>query len=427
MSRLSVFLAALLVAFLVLTALAPPRTTSPEGQRVSRLAREAMGRIQASGGLEDDADAQAEMEFLMLRDPVRNQIPRGIHQAEMRLARLLPERAVRFYRNGPSGATQAQLTLYQERGPNNVGGRTRAFAIDVSNPTTLLAGSVAGGMWRSTDDGASWSATTAPGQIHSTTCIAQDRRAGQSGTWYVGSGEVRGSTTNATRWGALYLGDGIFKSIDGGQSWTLLASTSSGTPQTVDPFDYVNNIATNPANLAQDEVLAATYRGIYRSVDGGSSWLQVIAADSGYTDIAITPAGAMYATTRNSGLIRVWRSTNGTSWSAIQPPTFPTVANRVVIGLAPSNPAIAYVFAQGVNAASVAGHQLWRYTYVSGDGSGAGGTWTELTANLPSDLNTQTGYDQIVHVKPDDENFVIIGGTNLYRSTTGFATNVVTT
>jgi hypothetical protein len=47
--------------------------------------------------------------------------------------------------------------------------------------------------------------------------------------------------------------------------------------------------------------------------------------------------------------------------------------------------------------------------------------------NLPADLSTQAGYDQLVHVKPDDENFVIIGGTNLYRSTNGFATNALTT
>src|SRR4029077_1108515 len=118
-----------------------------------------------------------------------------------------PARRAGAFRLGPNQATQVQSLVWTERGPNNVGGRTRAFAVDVANPATLFAGSVAGGIWRSTNDGASWSLRTSPGQIHGTTCIAQDRRAGKTATWYVGTGELRGSTTNATRWGSLYLGD----------------------------------------------------------------------------------------------------------------------------------------------------------------------------------------------------------------------------
>jgi hypothetical protein len=380
-----------------------------------------------SVGTEDNPDAQAEMEFMIQRDPRTNAIPRDIRSREMQFARALPTRGAGPFRFGPDQATTLQPLVWTERGPNNVGGRTRALAIDVSNPTTVLAGSVAGGIWRSTNDGASWSLRTSPGQIHTTTCIAQDRRAGKTSTWYVGTGELRGSTTNATRWGSLYLGDGVFKSTDGGSSWTLLPSTSSGTPQTVDPFDYVNSVATNPANLAQDEVLAATYRGIYRSADGGGSWAQVIASDSGYTDVAITSGGAMYAVTRTGSLIRVWRSTSGTAWNIITPATFPTAATRIVIGLAPSNPNVVYFFAYGTNGTSTNGHQFWKYTYLSGNGSGAGGTWENRTANLPTDIFTQTGYDQIVLVKPDDENFVLIGGTDLYRSTNGFATSGATT
>src|SRR5262249_31105801 len=224
-------------------------------------------------------------------------------------------------------------------------------------------------------------------------------------------------------WGSLYLGDGIFKSTDGGSSWTLLPSTSTGTPQTTDPFDYVVNVATNPANAGQDEVLAATYRGVYRSADGGGSWTLVVAPDSGWTVVAIPTGGAMYAIPRTGSLIRVSRSANGTTWNLIQPASFPTAATRIVIGLAPSNPQVAYFFAYGVNAPSVNGHQFWKYTYLSGNGSGAGGTWENRTPNLPDTLFTQTGYDQICHVKPDNENFVLIGGTDLYRSTDGFATN----
>jgi hypothetical protein len=238
---------AALVALVALAAMfAPPHRLGSAGRPTTRAAALRAARVPpASTGNEDDADAQAEMEFLMLRDPRANAIPRDIHRREIAFARALPQRRAGLH----ADATPAWV--WTERGPNNVGGRTRAFAVDVSSPTTLFAGSVAGGIWRSQDDGATWSQRLSPAQIHGTTCIAQDRRAGHTGVWYVGTGEIRGSTTNATRWGANYVGDGIFKSSDGGSSWTLLPSTSTGTPQTADAFDYVIDVATNPRTRAR--------------------------------------------------------------------------------------------------------------------------------------------------------------------------------
>src|SRR5438132_5153100 len=408
----------LFVVALVLLAWALP----PSPGRPDRQEREIPAALGAGG----EADAQARMEFLMLRDPVTDAIPRGIRARELGLARSLPRRGARSF--GAVTALGAQALTWTERGPNNVGGRTRAFAIDVANATTLIAGGVDGGMWKSTDDGASWSLRTAAAQLHGMTCVTQDRRAGKTGTWYAGTGEIRGSTNNDTRWGALYRGDGVFKSIDNGDSWTLLPSTSSGTPQTTDAFDYVIDVATNPANAVQDEVFAATYNGIYHSTDGGGSWAQAIASDSGFTDVAVTPAGAMYASTRTAGLIRVWRSTNGTSWTNIQPGGLPASATRIVIGLAPSNPAVVYFFvSEASNTPATNGHQLWKYTYLSGDGSGTGGMWVNRGAFLPTDINSQSGYDMELRVRPTDESFVILGGTNLYRSTNGFASTAATT
>lgn len=413
----------ILTGFLVLLFL------SPESHRTGPRPLPS-GRIPVSVGTEDDPNAQAEMEFMMLRDPRTNAIPLSIRWREASFATGLPNRRALILRNREGGVASTAGLVWTERGPNNVGGRTRAFAIDVANPTTLLAGSVAGGIWKSTDDGGSWSLRTTPAQIHGTTCIAQDKRTGTTSVWYVGTGEIRGSTNNDTRWGSLYRGDGIFKSTNNGDSWTLLPSTSSGTPQTTNDFDYVINVATNPTNLAQDEVFAATYNGIYRSVDGGGAWTKPIASDSGFTDVAVTSTGVVYACTRvGLQLPRIWRSPDGVTWTDILPATvFPTTANRIVIGLAPSNPNVVCFLVQGVNnTLAVAGHQLWKYTYASGNGSGAGGTWENRGGNLPSGINTQTGYDMIVQVKPDNEDFVLIGGTDLYRSTNGFATTLATT
>ena len=73
-------------------------------------------------------------------------------------------------------------------------------------------------------------------------------------------------------------------------------------------------------------------------------------------------------------------------------------------------------------------HKLWMYTYLSGDGSGSNGAWVDRSDKIPAfggyvgDFNCQSSYDLIIKVKPDDKNFVVIGGTNVYRSSDGFAT-----
>jgi hypothetical protein len=381
---------------------------------------------EVSEGDEENPHARDEYEFLVQRDPVLGSLPRQIHRSEQEFARHIPTRETLPLSKG----TSSQLLSWVERGPNNVGGRTRVFGADRTHPGTLIAGCVAGGIWKSTDDGVSWRLTLTPQQIFSTSCIAQDVRAGKTNTWYVGTGEFRGSTTNNTRWGSFYYGDGIYKSTNNGDSWFLLPATVSGTPQNADPFDFVWNIAVNPVNIAEDEVYAATWKGIYRSSNGGASWNLARKSDSGLvnsanvtTEIAINSTGIKFAHTREFGVQRIWRSVDGVIWNEITPANFPASTGRIVFGTAPSNPNILYVFISVVsNTPNMNLHQLWKYTE-----SLSGTLWENRAANLPSDLSTQTGYDQLVHVKPDDENFVLIGGTNLYRSTDGFATSAKTT
>jgi hypothetical protein len=376
-------------------------------------------------GPEDDPGARWEMEFLMLRDPRTNSIPADIRARELKLAAALTTREDLTRRSGSRAVPPLSWT---ERGPNNIGGRTRVFAIDVANPNTLIAGAVAGGLWKSTNDGISWAPTTQASQNHTTTCIAQDGRSGHTSTWYVGTGEFRGSTNNDTRWGSLYRGDGILKSTDNGSSWTLLPSTSSGTPNVTDAFDYCWNVAVNPARMDVDEVLVATYIGIYRSLNGGDTWQQLFASDSSYNDAVIGPDGTSYVSFAVGGVPRIWRAPAAGVWTDITPVDFPSAAGRMVIGVAPSDPTQVFIFLQGANTIpSVGGHQLWKYTYISGDGAGGGGLWENRSDNLPGDINSQAAYDMIVQVKPDDQNTVLIGGTNLYRSTDAFLTTGATT
>jgi hypothetical protein len=92
-----------------------------------------------------------------------------------------------------------------------------------------------------------------------------------------------------------------------------------------------------------------------------------------------------------------------------------------VFAIAQSNANVVYVFIEQANTTPASsGHQLWKY-----NATGAG-TWENRGGNLPSGFNSQTGYDLLVQVKPDDENFVLVGGTDLYRSTDGFSTTTTT-
>ena len=392
-------------------------------------------------------------EWLRLHDPSTGQIPPDIRTRELAFAANLPSReslpAPSLLRG--LGASVTQSISWSRRGPFNVGGRSRALALDVSNPNIILAGGVSGGMWRSTNGGASWVKTTTASQLHSVTCLAQDTRTGHTNVWYYGTGELRGNS--AGQGSASFRGDGIFKSFDGGQSWNQLPSTVSGTPQSFDQmFDYVWNIVIDPSS-SQDEIYAATIGGINRSTDGGTSWTTVRggmgANDSRWTDVAITTTGILYATMSEQNINSqagaasrgLFRSTDGVIWTDITSttPQWPSSYKRIVIGVAPSNENVVYFLGetpgagfQTTYAGTAEATSFWKYTYLSGDGSGTGGSWEDRSANLPAygapvgSFASQGSYDLVVKVKPDDENTVFIGGTNLYRSTNGFASTAST-
>src|SRR5262245_37047980 len=146
----SILLAAILVSVAAMVPPAPRRGEVASGERERR-------RVPMSLGMEDDADARDEMEFLMQRDPRANAIPRDIRRRELGLARTLIGRRAQPFRPGRNGVDQVQALDWVERGPKNIGGRTRALAGAVANPTILIAGSVGGGIWRSLNHGASWS------------------------------------------------------------------------------------------------------------------------------------------------------------------------------------------------------------------------------------------------------------------------------
>ncbi len=359
-------------------------------------------------------------ERIRLADPNTGEIPNNIRQKEMIFAKTLPK------------STAFNKASWVHRGPYNVGGRTRALALDVQDENIIFAGGASGGMFRSTDGGQSWAMTTEPNQLHNVTCVSQDKRAGKENIWYFGSGELRGSS--ASGGGAYYQGNGIYKSVDGGLSWDSLSITATNTPQNFDSnFDFIWNIECDKSNDSLDVVYAATYGSIYRSEDGGNSWaLQLGGGNAYHNNVEITTSGVVYATLSSDGTDRgIWRSVDGQNWTNITDSLFPPVYGRIAIGVNPSNEDEVYFLAaetdnygQHTNVffGGEAWTSLWKYEANTGN-------WTDLSANIPANqatsfdnFNAQGGYDLLVKVHPTNANTVYIGGTNLWRSTDGFTT-----
>jgi len=295
--------------------------------------------------------------------------------------------------------TAGALLPWAERGPGNVGGRTRSIVIDANDPSgnTWFAGSVGGGIWRTTDQGVNWTPLTDGLHRLSISSIAQAES--DPNILYAGTGEGFPNSDAA-------IGDGILKSVDGGDTWSVLTSTSGGTD-----FLFVNRVIVSPQN--ENLVLAATREGIFRSGDGGETWHKVLEAESfsGFTQIIEEPGDFtnQYAVEERSG---VWKSTDaGQTWALSNAGLAEAGGNvRIEMGVSPADPSRLFaVVESGAGADPV---------YISTD---RGETWApfpqkqgETTIDI---AGTQGWYDLMVLPHPFDPDVVFMGGIRMYRLT----------
>lgn len=314
---------------------------------------------------------------------------------------------------------------YIDRGPSNFGGRTRSIVVDISDPTgnTILAGGVSGGVFRTTNAGANWTKVSSNDEIHNVTAIVQDPRVGFQNIWYYATGEGLGNS--AGNGSSFYFGQGIWQSNDSGLTWSQIPSTNSNQVSFDSTFDIIFNLAVHPltGNLfAATAARIMRYNGVLwdEEINGG----QLTTAQA--TDVVITSTGRVYAAfsgNHSAAIEGVYTSANGNSgWSRINIGSF-VPSGRVVLALAPSNEDLLYIlFDNGLTgdcANDISEADLWRW-----DQSNT--SFTDFSAVLPSEgcggnddgnnpLHIQGGYDLVVSVKPDNPNFVVIGGTNAYK------------
>lgn len=384
--------------------------------------------------------ARAAYDFKLLAHPITKEIP---HDAA-RIAYAAAKKAPTF---GSLTKDFSGITI-ETRGPNNLGGRTRALAFDVRNSAIGIAGGVSGGIFRSTNISTStaaadisltntattWTAVTDPGQIHNVTTIAQDRSTGHNDIWYAGSGEQLGNSADGGGNNAGYMGTGIWKSTNNGLDWTLLSATSSDLESFDSDFDFVHRVIVDPSN---GHVYAGTAGGVYRSINQGTSWVKVLGATGGGSSGTITEViradnGVFYAAINTQG---IYKSTDGINWSIIATPTqlgqsSASTLGRIVLAAAKSNSNIVYALYQGEEFtcanSQTSNVYLKRWNNAN---STLDGEWKNVISvcnNVSLKLDLQEGYNMVIAVKPNDEKIVFIGGERLYRFIVGANENTGT-
>jgi photosystem II stability/assembly factor-like uncharacterized protein len=252
---------------------------------------------------------------------------------------------------------------WKDLGPTNIGGRITDLVVDSSRPDTIFVAAAGGGIWKSTDAGSTFVTAWPDNSVQAIGALAR----GSDGTLWAGTGEA-----NPPGGGLTYFGDGIYSSSNGGQDWQFrgLADSGSFGRVVVDPRNP-NRIFAAAAGTISTTV---SERGIYRSVDGGASWQQVLAppnATTGGVDIAIDPSNpnrifaSLWDHKRNNGARTyggvgsgLFRSTDGgTTWTRLENIITPlatydsaatglhssSTLGRIGVAIAPSNPMHVYV------------------------------------------------------------------------------------
>jgi hypothetical protein len=317
---------------------------------------------------------------------------------------------LKSFESHKSGAKSLNLK-WTSLGPTNIGGRVRAILIDKNNVNHLLCGGVTGGLWVSNDAGATWNKHPQCDQLVNmgVTALAQS----VNGDIYMGTGEYIGSNevflSNGGVVGNLgFPGYGVFKSTDGGNTFTHLASTTPSTSAT--QWQYIDAIACD--NADNDLVYIATWKGAFKTINGGTAFTRPtgLTAASWCTDIKVATNGNVIAFLGGTSATakNAYTSTDhGATFSSHQISSS-IGFNRAKFTISPQDPNYIYCGASYSATNSTAG------VYRSTD---AGLTWTAIAPAGSSTFNpyNQFYYSMSLAVSPSNKNRIFTGGLDLWQ------------
>jgi photosystem II stability/assembly factor-like uncharacterized protein len=290
-------------------------------------------------------------------------------------------------------------------------GRVNAVSGVVDQPDTFYFGSVGGGVWKTTNAGRTWTPIFDANNVASIGAIGV--APSNPNIVYVGTGE-------ADMRDSIQFGDGIYKSIDAGKTWKHigLKSTRQIGRIIVDPKNP-NTVFVAALGHAYG---ASPDRGVYRSRDGGASWQRVLFKneDIGAIDLAFDPINSqtVYATLwnvrrppwfiytpANGPGAGIFKSIDGgTTWTEISAGIPTENRGHIGIAVAPTNRRRVYAIVDAKEGG----------LFASND---AGASWTRVSSDKR--IWDRGWYFEKVTVDPKNADTVYVMNTSVYRSTDG--------
>lgn len=287
---------------------------------------------------------------------------------------------------------------------NNTGqptgmGRTTMVAFHPTNTNILFVGTPSGGIWKSTNNGSSWSSISSNLPMLGVSSIVV--HPSNADTIYIGTGDRDADDAP---------GIGVYRTVNGGITWEKL-NTGMGNVT-------VGCLHMHPSN--NNILLAATSAGIYRTTNGGKTWTLSIAGN--FKDLKFNPFNPqqVYAT-KIATVGEFYRSVNnGVTWTRITNGV-PNAGARLVVGVSRADASKVYIIQ------TTASESLFSALLRSTD-SGVSFTTMSTTPNIldfscnGSGSRSQANYDLCITVDPTNADVVYCGAINNWKSTDGGAT-----
>lgn len=308
-------------------------------------------------------------------------IPDGAYEKAIEYAEGMKHR-----KNGKALAL-AQQPEWTNIGPFSVGGRIKSIQVDPTNPRRIFAAAAAGGIWRTTTAGDLWEPIFDFENSIAFGSIAMNPENPQ--TIYAGTGEaVPGG-------GNIYLGSGMYKTEDGGDTWDLIGLPIVGA---------FSKVLVHPADT--NIIYAGGIfrgQGFYLSLDAGASWERKY--EGVVTDVSIDPSDPNIIMIGVQGKGVFYSNNLGQSWENRSSGLPSYGIGRVSVQMAPSNPDVVYSLLENSGVGEI---------YVS---ENRASSWNFRYGNNAEFFNGQGFYNNFIAVHPENESFAIAGGIDAWTTT----------